>query len=42
MHKPRAVLDSSVVVSAIGWRGEAWDGVAPAGGGRVQFFRTPF
>ncbi len=42
MHKPRVVLDSSVVVSAIGWRGEARTVLRLLAAGGYQSFRTPF
>ncbi len=42
MHKPRAVLDSSAVVSAIGWRGEARRVLFLLAAGGFQSFRTPF
>jgi len=42
VHKPRAVLDSSAVVSAIGWRGVARRVLLLLAAGGFQSFRIPF
>ncbi len=39
--KPRAILDSSVVVSAIGWRGEARRVLRLLAAGGFESYRTP-
>lgn len=41
-HKPRAILDSSVVVSAIGWRGDARLVLRLLAAGGFESFRTPW
>ena len=40
--KPRAILDSSVVVSAIGWRGEARRVLRLLAAGGFESYRTPW
>lgn len=43
MHKPRAVLDSSVVISGIGWRGgDARAVLKLLAAGGFEFYRTPW
>jgi putative PIN family toxin of toxin-antitoxin system len=42
MPKPRAILDSSTVVSAIGWRGEARTVLRLLAAGGFESYRTPW
>jgi putative PIN family toxin of toxin-antitoxin system len=42
MPKPRAILDSSAVVSAIGWRGDARTVLRLLAAGGFESYRTPW
>lgn len=42
MVKPRAILDSSVIVSAIGWRGDARRVLRLLAAGGFESYRTPW
>jgi putative PIN family toxin of toxin-antitoxin system len=42
LHKPRVILDSSTVVSGIGWRGEARAVLRLLAAGGFESYRTPW